>query len=112
VTDAATNAFGSDHMMRVGHKVTCNGSFTFTQAVFESVTGSIKSFEVSLPSTKPTAASGWQYLDAADDVKETQSVSVGATVIRSMQGTLIGTCTKPSNASSESSLRAAALCSK
>lgn len=101
VTDAAANAFATDHILRVGHKVTCNGSFEFTQAVFESVSGSSKSFEVSLPSTKP---SGWQYLDAADAATEAQSVSVGATVIRSMQGTFIdtNTCSKPANASSES----------
>lgn len=105
VHDTAANNFAMDHILLVGHKVTCTGNFTFTQAVYEGVTGGAKTFTVSLPSSRPTTDSGWQYLDDANAAKESQSVDVPATVIRSMAGTTIATpCTKPANASGEWSL--------
>jgi hypothetical protein len=98
VHDTATNSFATDHILRVGHKATCTGSFEFTQAVFEGVTGGSKTFSVELPATRPTP--GWEYLDSVSAVKVSQSVDVPATVSRSMQGTVIATpCTKPANAS-------------
>lgn len=109
VHDTAANTFASDHILRVGHKATCTGSFEYSQAVFEGITGGSKTFNVELPATKPT--SGWDYLDQSNAAKVLQSVEVPATVSRSMQGTVIATpCTKPANASGRSQCAAAGPC--
>lgn len=106
VHDTDANTFSSDRILRVGHKATCTGSFEFSQAVFEGITGGSKTFNVDLPATKPTP--GWDYLDPSNAAKVSQSVEVPATVSRSMQGTVIATpCTKPANASGGSQCAAA-----
>jgi hypothetical protein len=99
--DVGTNVFATSHVLLVGHKVDCVGSFTFNQAAFEALAGSSnKVFTVTLPSSKPA---GWAYkkdASAATDVVS-QSITVDATVTRSLAETSIGTCTAPANALGE-----------
>jgi hypothetical protein len=97
--DSTSNNFATDHILLVGHKVDCVGSYTFDQAAFEAVTGSSKSFTVTLPSSKPT---DWTYKDAsAATALVSQSVTVDVTVTKTLVGTTIGTCIPPANALGE-----------
>lgn len=95
-SDPATGDFGTSHILLVGHKVECTGSFSFTQAVYEAISGNTKSFTAALPASKPA---GWAYKDAGAATSLSQQLDVTATVTR-MLGATIGTCTKPTSAAS------------
>lgn len=95
VSDPAINNYGTDHVLLVGHIVSCNGSFDFTQAVFESVSGSSKDFNITLP-----AVAGWDYTKSGGTPTDPKTLTVSVSITRSFT-VQIGTCTLPLNATSK-----------
>lgn len=92
--DPATNSYATDHVLLVGHKVSCTGSFDFTQAVFESVVGGSEDFNITLPTV-----AGWTYTTAGVTSSDLKTLAVTVTVTPSFSA-VIGTCSLPLNATS------------
>lgn len=94
VSDPATNSYATDHVLLVGHIVSCTGSFNFTQAVFESVSGVTQDFNITLP-----AVAGWDYTKSGGTPTDPKTLTVSVSITRSFT-VQIGTCTLPLNATS------------
>jgi hypothetical protein len=95
VYDSATNNYATDHVLLVGHMVTCTGSCDFTQAVFESVSGGTKEFNIALP-----AVAGWTYSKAGGTASDPKTFTASVSIARSFT-VQIGACTLPLNATSK-----------
>jgi hypothetical protein len=92
--DPATNNYTMDYVLLVGHKVSCTGSFNFSQADFEAVSGGTKDFGITLP-----AVSGWTYPKNGGTAASPKTLTVAVTVTPSFSAT-IETCSLPLNATS------------
>lgn len=93
--DPTTNTYASPtYELLVGHKVSCSGSFDFTQAVFESVSGGTKNFSITLPTV-----TDWTYTKSGGSASGPTTLAVTVTVTQSFSA-VIGTCSLPLNATS------------